>query len=80
MTDSIAERDAFATAPADMLVEQGIIPHADYADALNPGPQWQADIAKRVGERRRRKALTALGELKADDVAAILAALQCSIT
>lgn len=76
MTDNVAERDRLCMAPAEELVSCGIIPHADYADALAPGPRWREEIAERAALERQRAALAALGELKAEDVAAILEALR----
>ena len=62
-------------APASELVAAGIIPHVDYADAANPGPQWAAELAEVASAERTERALAALGELSKADVTAILEAL-----
>ena len=64
-----------ATAPADVLVDAGLIPHPDYADALRPGPLWLADIAAEAHRERCEHALRALGQLTREDVATILEAV-----
>jgi len=72
----VASRDRLAMAPAGQLRASGFDIGDDFTDCANPGADWSEVVQVRQAAERQRRAVSALGELTAEDAAALLEALR----